>query len=66
VTLAPLMIRFYHRPLFVATCLTMLTATLKPYPSVADIGLYLSLLPMFSHQLVHVRGLNNTTTFCRL
>jgi len=55
IALAPLCIRLYHRPLFVAVVVVMLVAIFKPYPSVADIALYLSLLPMFAQQLARMR-----------
>ncbi|PVI02337.1 PIG-U-domain-containing protein [Periconia macrospinosa] len=44
-----LTIRLRKQPLFVATTLTGIFAIFIPYPSIADAGLYLSLIPLFSH-----------------
>lgn len=44
-----LTIRLHKQPLFVACALTGVFAIFTPYPSIADAGLYLSLVPMFRH-----------------
>lgn len=49
--LAPLAIRFPDQPLLLATTLAGLTAVFKSYPGVGDVGLFLSLLPLFAHLL---------------
>eukprot|EP00899_Mesostigma_viride_P007129 jgi/Mesvir1/16417/Mv18149-RA.2 len=56
--LLPLAFRLSSRPLFLAFSYLVLTAILKPYPSVADGALYLGLLPIFHQQLS--RGLRLT------
>jgi GPI-anchor transamidase subunit U len=43
----PIAIRFNHRPLYVFFLQAMLIAMMQPYPLVADLVLYLSLLPLF-------------------
>lgn len=49
---APLAIRFHHRPLFAFFLQAMLVAMMQPYPLVADVALYVALLPLF---VVHTR-----------
>ncbi|ODV90356.1 hypothetical protein CANCADRAFT_31350 [Tortispora caseinolytica NRRL Y-17796] len=44
----PLTIRLRHDPLFAAVTVLGLHAMFKPYPSIGDISLYLSLLPLYS------------------
>ncbi|KAF2641699.1 CDC91 cell division cycle 91-like protein [Massarina eburnea CBS 473.64] len=44
-----LTIRLRKQPLFVAATLTGIFAIFVPYPSIADAGLYLSLVPLFRH-----------------
>ena len=41
--------RLHKEPLFVITSLVGLFAVFKPYPSIADVALYLGLLPMYQH-----------------
>jgi phosphatidylinositol glycan class U len=48
----PIATRFNHRPLFACFLQAMLIAMMQPYPLVADVALYLSLLPLF---LLHCR-----------
>ncbi|KAK5064389.1 hypothetical protein LTR84_000222 [Exophiala bonariae] len=43
--------RLQTQPLFVITSLVGLFAVFKPYPSIADISLYLGLLPLYQHVL---------------
>ncbi|EXJ96166.1 phosphatidylinositol glycan, class U [Capronia coronata CBS 617.96] len=43
--------RLQSQPLFVITSLLGLFAIFKPYPSIADVSLYLGFLPMYSHIL---------------
>lgn len=50
----PLAIRFSHRPLFLAFCQMVITAQLKPYPSVADMVLYLTFLALLQPQLLRM------------
>ncbi|XP_050441765.1 phosphatidylinositol glycan anchor biosynthesis class U protein [Adelges cooleyi] len=45
----PLSIRLRRDPLLLATSLLALTAVFKSYPSIGDVGFYLSLLPMHRH-----------------
>ncbi|KAI5285702.1 hypothetical protein KEM52_002322 [Ascosphaera acerosa] len=44
-----LTIRIRRQPLFVLTALLGIFAIFKPYPSVADVSLYLALVPMYRH-----------------
>jgi len=48
---APLSIKFPTHPLLLSTTLIGLIAVFKSYPSTGDVGLFLSLLPLFSHLL---------------
>ena len=43
--------RLSKEPLFVVTSLAGLFAVFKPYPSIADVSLYLGFLPMYQHIL---------------
>lgn len=43
--------RLQTQPLFVITSLVGLFAVFKPYPSIADVSLYLGLLPLYQHIL---------------
>lgn len=43
--------RLQTQPLFVITSLVGLFAVFKPYPSIADVSLYLGLLPLYQHVL---------------
>jgi GPI-anchor transamidase subunit U len=43
--------RLHKEPLFVVASLTGLFAVFKPYPSIADVSLYLGFLPMYQHVL---------------
>ena len=43
--------RLHKEPLFVITSLAGLFAVFKPYPSIADVSLYLGFLPMYQHIL---------------
>jgi GPI-anchor transamidase subunit U len=52
----PLAIRFHHRPLFVFFMQAMLLAIFQPYPVVADLALYLVLLPLFFVELRRAQG----------
>lgn len=47
--LVPLSLRLREEPLLLATSLMALTAIFKSYPSLGDVGFYLSLLPMWKH-----------------
>jgi GPI-anchor transamidase subunit U len=42
-------LRLQSQPLFVVTSLLGLFAIFKPYPSIADVSLYLGFLPMYQH-----------------
>ena len=44
--------RLHKEPLFVITSLAGLFAVFKPYPSIADVSLYLGFLPMYQHILL--------------
>ena len=44
-----LTIRLWRQPLFVAVSLVGIAAVFGPYPSIADAGVYLSLVPVFRH-----------------
>lgn len=44
-------LRLQNQPLFVITSLLGIFAIFKPYPSVADVSLYLGFLPMYQHVL---------------
>ncbi|KAL1965893.1 hypothetical protein VTN77DRAFT_5026 [Rasamsonia byssochlamydoides] len=44
-----LTIRLRRQPLFVITSLLGIFAIFKPYPSIADVSLYLALLPLYRH-----------------
>lgn len=44
-----LTIRLRRQPLFVITSLVGIFAIFKPYPSIADVSLYLALLPLYRH-----------------
>ncbi|KIW26532.1 uncharacterized protein PV07_09619 [Cladophialophora immunda] len=44
-------LRLQSQPLFVITSLLGLFAIFKPYPSIADVSLYLGFLPMYQHVL---------------
>ncbi|KAI9825867.1 MAG: hypothetical protein M1832_000808 [Thelocarpon impressellum] len=46
-----LCLRLRRQPLFIITTLLGLFAIFKPYPSISDTSLYLSLLPLFRHVL---------------
>jgi GPI-anchor transamidase subunit U len=52
----PLAIRFRHRPLFVFFLQAMLLAIFHPFPVVADLAVYLVLLPLFFVQLKRAQG----------
>jgi phosphatidylinositol glycan class U len=43
--------RLQNQPMFVITSLLGLFAVFKPYPSIADVSLYLGFLPMYQHIL---------------
>jgi phosphatidylinositol glycan class U len=47
----PLSIRFWRTPLLLSATLLGLTAVLKSYPGLGDVGFFLALLPLFSHLL---------------
>lgn len=47
----PLAVRFPRRPVFLFVVQTLVTALFRPYPSVADLGLGLSLLALMRPQL---------------
>ncbi|KAI9838727.1 MAG: hypothetical protein M1837_002430 [Sclerophora amabilis] len=44
-----LCLRLRRQPLFVATCLLGIFAIFKPYPSISDTSLFLSLVPLYRH-----------------
>ncbi|ETI26688.1 hypothetical protein G647_10348 [Cladophialophora carrionii CBS 160.54] len=44
-------LRLQNQPLFVITSLLGLFAIFKPYPSIADVSLYLGFLPLYQHVL---------------
>jgi GPI-anchor transamidase subunit U len=46
-----LTLRLHKEPLFVITSLAGLFAVFKPYPSIADVSLYLGFLPLYQHIL---------------
>lgn len=52
--LFPLALRLAHRPLFLAFSILSFTTIMAPYPSAADYGLTLSLLPIFSRELAEL------------
>ena len=43
--------RLHQEPFFVVTSLVGLFAVFKPYPSIADVSLYLGFLPLYQHVL---------------
>lgn len=47
----PIAVRFPRRPIFLFVVQAFVTALFRPYPSVADLGLALSLLPLLRPQL---------------
>jgi hypothetical protein len=47
----PMTIRFRFHPLLAATLLCTVTAIFKPYPTLGDVALYLSLLPLHAELL---------------
>ncbi|XP_023321735.1 phosphatidylinositol glycan anchor biosynthesis class U protein [Eurytemora carolleeae] len=47
----PLSLRFWRTPLLLSVTLVGLTAVLKSYPGLGDVGFFLALLPLFSHLL---------------
>lgn len=47
--LLPLSLRTRRDPILLAASLTGITAMFKSYPSLGDVGFYLSLLPMWAH-----------------
>lgn len=51
----PITIRFYSYPLFAITSIVGIVALFKPYPEAGDLGLYLSLLPLFKPVLDRVK-----------
>ncbi|KAI8339751.1 GPI transamidase subunit PIG-U [Chlamydoabsidia padenii] len=52
---APLCIRFRHRPVFVLTILCGIIAVFKSYPSVGDVTLYLALVPVHDELFKYCR-----------
>lgn len=44
-----LTIRLHKQPLFAAVTMIGIFSAFTPYPSIADAGLYLSLVPLFRH-----------------
>jgi len=44
-----LTLRLRKQPLFVVCCLQGIFAVFVPYPSIADAGLFLGMLPMWRH-----------------
>ncbi|CAI6336015.1 unnamed protein product [Periconia digitata] len=50
-----LTIRLRKQPLFVAVTMIGIFSIFIPYPSIADAGLYLSLIPLFNHLFPHMR-----------
>jgi GPI-anchor transamidase subunit U len=42
-------IRLYKEPVFVVTSLLGLFAAFKPYPNIADVAIYLGMLPLYQH-----------------
>lgn len=53
--LAPLSLRFHYNPMLLATSLISLSMVFKSYPSIGDVGFYLSLLPMWTHVGRHMQ-----------
>ncbi|EKM51883.1 uncharacterized protein PHACADRAFT_177290 [Phanerochaete carnosa HHB-10118-sp] len=51
----PLSIKFQHDLLYAAYVLTGLLATFKPYPSLADAGLFVSMTALFPETYAHMR-----------
>ncbi|XP_044740730.1 phosphatidylinositol glycan anchor biosynthesis class U protein [Chrysoperla carnea] len=49
--LVPLSLKFRKDPLLLAFALTALTTIFRTYPSIGDVGFYLSLLPTWKHLL---------------
>ena len=56
--------RLHKEPLFVVTSLAGLFAVFKPYPSIADVSLYLGFLPMYQHILPRKTLLAHNVEFC--
>lgn len=52
----PLTIKLRSRPIFLMFLLCYIIATFKSYPSVADAGLCLCFLPVWSHTFEHLRS----------
>jgi GPI-anchor transamidase subunit U len=52
----PIAIRFRHRPLFAFLSQALVLAIFKPHPVLADVSLYLSLLPLLLHTLKFAQG----------
>ncbi|PAV18788.1 cell division cycle 91 [Pyrrhoderma noxium] len=52
---APISIKFQHDPLYAVTLLQGILATFKPYPTLADIGLFLSTTSLFPEVYQHLR-----------
>jgi phosphatidylinositol glycan class U len=51
----PLGIKFRNQPLFAVVMMCGIIATFKSYPSVGDVALYTSLLPLFPEALTYMR-----------
>ncbi|GJE88253.1 PIG-U domain-containing protein [Phanerochaete sordida] len=51
----PLSIKFQHDPLYALYALTGVLATFKPYPSLADAGLFVSMAALFPETYAHMR-----------
>lgn len=51
IMLVPLALRFSQRPVFLVFCQLLITSLFKPYPSVADLVPWMTLLPLLQSQL---------------
>eukprot|EP00873_Tetraselmis_striata_P041361 jgi/Tetstr1/461625/TSEL_006725.t1 len=52
---APLALRFPDRPVLLVALHCLVSAMMRPYPTLADGALYLALLPLLHNTLVHLR-----------
>ncbi|CAE6523436.1 unnamed protein product [Rhizoctonia solani] len=53
--IAPICMKFRHDPFYAAFLLLGVSATLKSYPTLADAGLFISLIPLFPETFPHLR-----------
>ncbi|KAG8733575.1 hypothetical protein FRC11_005018 [Ceratobasidium sp. 423] len=53
--ITPICMKFRHDPFYAAFLLLGVSATLKSYPTLADAGLFISLMPLFPETFPHLR-----------